>query len=219
MKYFLRLNNYKLVIKMEKINDNLANRIVEDLLESNKKNNKDILNQHKKNVKVFFGFSFIGVFLITLAGFVLSFMMRFHSEDLTKYIENMNFFLSFLNYSLPSFILILTFLAFNFRKPFKKAFSMENKIKSLKKNLLLTIDNNEISQEEKEEALSLLKEIKNERLITKLIKSSPLLRLDNICSELKKNNFNHFEKVGVDKIESKSILLENNINELRKELI
>lgn len=160
---------------MEKINDNLANRIVEDLLESNKKNNKDILNQHKKNVKVFFGFSFFGVFLITLAGFVLSFMMRFHSEDLTKYIENMNFFLSFLNYSLPSFILILTFLAFNFRKPFKKAFSMENKIKSLK--------------------------------------------LDNIFSELKKNNFNHFEKVGVDKIESKSILLENNINELRKELI
>lgn len=204
---------------MEKISDNLANSILKDLLESNKKDNKDVLNQHKKNLKIFFGVSFTGVFLFALAGFALTFMMKFHSEDLIKYIENANLFISFLNYSLPSFILILTFLGFNFRKPFKKAFSMENKIKILKKNLLLIIDNNESPQEEKEEALTILKEIKNERSIKKLIKSTPLLGLDSICSELKKNNLNYFEKIGVDKIESKSILLENNIHELRKELI
>lgn len=204
---------------MEKISDNLANSILKDLLESNKKDNKEVLNQHKKNIKAFYGVSFAGVFSIALAGFGLSFMTTFHSEDLTKYIENMNLFLSFLNYSLPSFMLILAFLVFNFRKPFKKAFGMENKIKSLKKNLLLIIDNNESTKQEKEEALTILKEIKNERSIKKLIKSTPLLGLDSICSELKKNNLNYFEKIGVDKIESKSILLENNIHELRKELI
>lgn len=204
---------------MEKISDNLANSILKDLLESNKKDNKDVLNQHKKNVKAFFGVSFSGVFLIALAGFALSFMTTFHSEDLTKHIENVSFFISFLTYSLYSFMLILVFLVFNFSKPFKKAFSMENKIKSLKKNLLLIIDNNESTQQEKEEALTILKEIKNERFIKKIIKATPSLGLDSICSELKKNNLNYFEKIGVDKIESKSILLENNIHELRKELI
>lgn len=100
----------------------------------------------------------------------------------------------------------------------KKTFSIDEKIKSLKKNILLIMDNEKYSLELKQEAKELLKIINNKKEIEKIIKNTASLSPSIFYDYFETEHENPNKKEKTSLIEDKSMIIDHNLELIRKEL-
>lgn len=195
---------------MKFLSAELANLVKFDLLNTNLADHYHIYEKQKKIEK----FSEFCTTTIGLSTFFYIYYLGTLSVDL-KEINSwlINIFIILFFSGISAFAISHIPLLYN-----KKIFNIGKKIKSLKKTIITIIDSEKHTPKLKKEAREILKIINNENKIKKIIKNTEELESFKFKQyfEVKPENPNKKEKPSL--IENKSMIIDHNLELIRKEL-
>lgn len=199
---------------MKYLSKKIADLITFDLLNKTKEDLYNIYKRQKelRNKALKYMLVTISIF-ITLCLYNIIFIAYIKSD--MKTFELLSIIGLFIILSIGISSIYVSWAPFRYNK---KTFSLDEKIKSLKKNILLIMDNEKYSLELKQESKDLLKIINNKKEIEKIIKNTGSLSPSIFYDYFETEHENPNKKISERLLQNKSVAIEHNLELIRKEL-